>query len=297
MTALRFPVGFVGLGLMGEPMALNLLKVNQPVVVWNRTKTKCARLAENGATVASDVTDVFARCRIVIFMLIDASALDSALKRGTPEFAPMVKGRTIVNMATTAPNYSLELEAAVRTAGARYVEAPVSGSRIPAETGRLIAMLAGNPDDIAAIAPLLLSMCRETVFCGPVPNALYMKLAVNLYMINMVTGLAEAVHLAEQLGLDPTKLSTVLELGSISSELAHVKLQKLIARDFTPQAAIPNVLDNTRLILQAAELIGVASPLLDVCNSLYAETNALGLRDADMVAVIRAIESRSKAAS
>src|ERR671937_376697 len=125
MTATRSaPVGFIGLGAMGEPMALNLVRAGTPVVVWNRTPTKSAALGRAGATVARDAAEVFARCEVIIFMLVDGAAMDSVLGRETRAFAERVKGRTLINMATPSPEYSKALERDVRTAGGRFVEAP-----------------------------------------------------------------------------------------------------------------------------------------------------------------------------
>ena len=202
-------------------------------------------------------------------------------------------GRTIVHMGTTSPAYSRELEADIRSVGGYYVEAPVSGSRKPAEAGQLVAMLAGDADAIANIRPLLTPMCREAIICGPVPNALLMKLSVNLFLISLVTGLAEAVHFADRHGLNPDQVVAVLDAGPMASGVSRVKAPKLVGRDFTVQATISNVLENNRLIAEAARETGVASPLLDVCHALYRETRALGFGGADMVAVLKAIEARS----
>jgi len=198
-------------------------------------------------------------------------------------------------MATTSPSYSRALEAAVRGAGGRYVEAPVSGSREPARAAQLVAMLAGEPAAVAEVRPLLDPMCRDTVVCGAVPNALVMKLAVNLFLITMVTGLAEAVHFAERHGLDLDQFVAVLDAGPMASAVSGVKAAKLIAQDHAVQASITNVLENNRLIAVAAREASIASPLLDVCHALYGETQAAGLGDTDMVAVIRAIEQRTAA--
>ena len=105
-------------------------------------------------------------------------------------------------MSTTAPDYSRGLEADIVGAGGRYVEAPVSGSRVPAEQGALVGMLAGDPAAVAEVEPLLRPMCERSFVCGAVPQALRMKLAVNLFLITTVTGLAEAVHSAERHGID-----------------------------------------------------------------------------------------------
>ncbi len=287
------PIGFIGLGAMGEPMALNLAKAGTPLLVWNRSPAKAAILAAAGAKIAADAARVFTHAQIIILMLVDDRAIDAVLDRGGPSFAMRVSGRTIVHMGTTAPAYSRELEADIHSVGGRYVEAPVSGSRKPAEAGQLVAMLAGDADAVSGVRSLLTPMCRETIVCGAVPNALLMKLSVNLFLISMVTGLAEAVHFADRHGLDLNQLVAVLDAGPMASDVSRVKAPKLVGRDFAVHAAISDVLKNNRLIAEAAREAGIASPLLDVCHALYRETLTLGHGDADMVAVLKAIEARS----
>jgi 3-hydroxyisobutyrate dehydrogenase len=286
-------LGFIGLGTMGEPMALNLAKAGTPLAVWNRSAAKTDALRDTGAHVVATPDELFHETRIVILMLADDAAIDSILGRGRPDFAAKVAEHTIVHMGTTSPEYSRGLEEDIRAAGGFYVEAPVSGSRKPAETGELVAMLAGEPAAVAAVRPLLVPMCRETIVCGTVPNALLMKLAVNLFLIAMVTGLAEAVHFAQRHSLDLDQLLAVLDAGPMASNVSRIKAQKLIAQDFAVQASISNVLENNRLIAEAARKSGIASPLLDVCYALYGETQALGHGEADMAAVVRAIEART----
>lgn len=288
-------VGFLGLGVMGRPMALNLVRAGTGLVVWNRTAAKGEPLRAAGATVAADPADVFRRTRVVFLMLADGPAIDSTLGRGTPGFAANVRGRIVVHMGTTSPEYSRGLEADIQAAGGRYVEAPVSGSRGPAESGELIAMLAGEPAAVDAVRSLIAPLCGEVFVCGPVPQALQMKLAVNLYLITMVTGLAEAFHFAERHGLDGRRLLEVLDAGPMASTVSRAKARKLLDRDFAVQASIVNVLDNNRLIAEAARAARLASPLLDVCHALYGETVALGHGEADMAAVVRALEARTAA--
>jgi 3-hydroxyisobutyrate dehydrogenase len=294
VTEARQMVGFIGLGAMGEAMALNLVRAGTRLVVWNRTPAKAGILAAAGADLAQNVPDVFARSRTVILMLASSEAIDTVLGRGTPALAARVSGHTLVHMGTTSPSYSRGLEKDIRSAGGCYVEAPVSGSRKPAEAGQLVAMLAGDTNATAEVRPLLGPMCRETMVCGQVPNALLMKLSVNLFLIALVTGLAEAVHFADRNGLDLDQLMAVLDVGPMASDVSRVKAPKLVGRDFAVQAAISNVLENNRLIAEVAREVGIASPLLDVCHALYGEALALGLGGADMVAVLAAIEARSQ---
>jgi 3-hydroxyisobutyrate dehydrogenase len=277
-------------------MALNLLGAGTPLVVWNRSPAMSAVLAKAGALVAKDLQDVFQRCEVVILMLRDAEATDTVLGRRGGTIQARVDRHTIINMATHSPCYSKSLEADIRAHGGEYVEAPVSGSRKPAEAGQLVAMLAGAADVVASVQPLLTPMCRKTVDCGPTPNALIMKFTVNLFMICMVTGLAEAMHFARSHDVDLGALVTVLDASPMASDVSRVKAAKLAACDFAAQATILNVLENTRLITEAARTARVASPLLDICHTLYAETDALGRKDLDMVAVIRAIEQRTAGA-
>jgi 3-hydroxyisobutyrate dehydrogenase len=289
-------IGFLGLGVMGGPMALNLAKAGTPLVVWNRSADKCDPLRAAGAKVATSPAEVFDEARVVLLMLAGGDAIDSALGRGPAGFDVDVAGRTIVHMGTTPPGFSRRLEADVRAAGGRYVEAPVSGSRTPAEAGELVAMLAGESAAVRDVRPVLGPMCRETIVCGPVPNGLLMKYSVNLFLVTMVTGLAEAAHFADRHGLDMQQFMGVLDAGPMASSVSRVKVRKLVDRDFRVQAAIADVLENNcDPIADAARQAGIASPLLDVCRALFGEAHSLGLGATDMVTVIRAIEQRTAA--
>ena len=287
--------GFIGLGVMGQPMALNLARAGTPLVVWNRTPDRCAALRDAGAQIADSAADVFRQTHIVILMMATDTALDAVLGRHTADFATNVAQHIIVHMGTTSADYSRGLEADIRAAGGQYVEAPVSGSRKPAEAGQLVAMLAGELAAVEEVRPLLKPMCHETVICGAVPAGLLMKLSINTFLIPMVTALAEAAHLARSYGLDMKQFQAVLDAGPMASNVSRVKVDKLVNEDFTVQASIVDVLKNNRLAAEAARHANLASPLLDVCFDLYTETVELGHGQADMAAVVRAIEARSEA--
>jgi 3-hydroxyisobutyrate dehydrogenase len=286
-------IGFIGLGIMGTPMALNLVRSGRGVIVWNRSAEKAAVLEAEGAEVAASVAALFASSDVIILMLATDAAIDAVLQRGTPAFASLVAGRTLVHMGTTAPDYSKTLEADVLSAGGAYVEAPVSGSRVPAEAGELVAMLAGAPETVEIVQPLLQPLCRDAIVCGAVPNALLMKLAVNIFLISTVTGLAEAANFAASHGLDLQLFKRIADGGQMASGISRLKNAKLAEGDFSPQAAISDVLKNNQLVVEAARRLGIASPLLDVCRALYAETEDMGLGGLDMAAVIKAIAARA----
>ncbi|WP_256988492.1 NAD(P)-dependent oxidoreductase [Bordetella genomosp. 9] len=286
-------IGFIGLGVMGSPMAVNLARSGAPLTVWSRSPGQYDTLRAAGATVAESVDALFSQCDIVILMLAHEAAIDEVLARGTPRFEQRVAGRLIVNMSTTSPGYSRSLGDDIAASQGHYVEAPVSGSRKPAEDAQLVVMLAGPPEHLETVRELVRPMCRETITCGTVPGALTMKLAVNLFLITMVTGLTEATHFAQRHGIDLAQFAQALNAGPMASNVSRVKIDKLVTQDFSVQAAITDVLKNSRLVAEAARDVGIASPLLDVCHALYGETEALGHGAIDMVAVIHAIEQRT----
>lgn len=288
-------VGFIGLGNMGLPMALNLVRAGTPLVVWNRSGDKAELARAAGATVADSPARVFRDARTVFVMLANGTVIDEVLERGTPRFAQMVAGRTLVQMGTTEASYSEQLSEDTTSAGGLYVEAPVSGSRRPAEAGQLVGMVAGPDAAVDAVLPLLAPLCATTVRCGEVPNATRMKLAVNLFLITQVTGLAEAFHFAEHNGLDLEVFRSVLDSGPMASNVSRLKLDKLTRGDFEVQASIRDVHYNSRLVADAARRAGVSSPVLDTCRDLFAEAEHLGHGRADMAAVLRAIEARTDA--
>ena len=284
-------VGFIGLGHMGSAMALNLARAGTGLVVWNRSAGKTDALAAAGARFerAASAAGVFEAAQVIILMLANGAAIDDVLARATPAFADRVRGRTVVHMGTTSPEYSKALETDITAAGGAYVEAPVSGSRVPAEQGQLVGMLAGAPDALSLVRPLLQPICAQTFVCGAVPLALRMKLAVNLYLITMVTGLAEAANFANGNGIDLAVFRDIVDAGPMASKVSTIKLAKMVDGDYAAQAAIADVLMNANLIAGAARAAGIASPLLDCSRDLFARTEALGHGKADMAAVILAL--------
>jgi 3-hydroxyisobutyrate dehydrogenase len=285
-------LGFLGLGIMGRPMATRLAGPEVPLTVWNRSPEPMAALVESGARAGDGPLDVLRDSDVVFLMLKDEATTDLVLQRGTPGFGA-VRGTTIVHMGTTAPEYSAALATDVCAAGGSYVEAPVSGSRGPAESGELVAMVAGAPDDVARVRPLLAPMCSASFACGAAPNATLMKLAINTFLITMVTGLVEAVHLAADFGLDLDTFLAVHDAGPMSSRVSIRKGAKLRSRDFSVEAGLADVYKNNRLIVAAARSRGLPAPLMDVCHDLYREVVDAGLGDADMAAVLRAYEART----
>jgi len=284
-------VGFVGIGKMGRPMAQRLLAAGVPLVVWNRTAEKCAPLVARGANLATSLDAVFGQCDVILLMLLDAGAVDAVLGRGTPAFAERVRGRTVVLLGTTSPRHSAALDVDIRMCGGRYVEAPVSGSRGPAEDGSLIGMVAGEPEALVRVRPLLAPLCREIVSCGEVPAALTLKLAVNHYLIVLVAALAEAVAAAEANAVDLPLLRRVLDAGPMASVVSRGKLEKLLARDFTAQAAIGDVAQIAALVRDQARVAKIQAPLIEAAAAMFDAARGRGLAAIDMIALLQPSQS------
>ena len=287
MSVPQARVGFVGIGKMGQPMAQRLLAAGVPLVVWNRTAARCAPLVAQGARLATAIDAVFQQCDVILLMLLDERAVDAALARGTPAFADRVRGRIVVLLGTTSPRYSVALDADIRTGGGRYVEAPVSGSRTPAETGSLVGMVAGAPEDVARVRPLLGPLCREIVTCGAVPAALTMKLAVNHYLVVLVAALAEAVAAADASGVDLQLLRMVLDTGPMASLVSRSKLDKLLGCDFVAQADIGDVARIAALVREQARAAKLEALLIAAATLMFEAACSRGLAAFDMIAVLQ----------
>jgi 3-hydroxyisobutyrate dehydrogenase len=285
-------VGFIGLGTMGGPMASNLLRAGIPLAIWNRTAGKCRPLEALGARVATSVAELFAGASHILVMLANEHAIDDVLQRGTESFQAMVAGKTLVNLGTTSAAYSSALELDLVRAGGHYVEAPVSGSRVPAERGALVGMLAGDGDAMAAVRPLLEPICARVFDCGKVPNAIRTKLAVNHFLIAMVASLGETFHAARAAGVDVAILQEVLDAGPMASEVSRIKLDKLIRGDFSPQASIQDAGAIARLSFAQAVAAGARAPLMDRCIDLYQAADHAGWQALDMIAATRTLERR-----
>lgn len=278
---------------MGLPMAGRLCAAGFDMTVYNRSPGPAEALRALGAKVADTAGALFAGCDTVILMLANDGAVDAVLGRDGPGFGDRMKGRLVINMGTHAPIFSHRLEQDIRAVGGSFVEAPVSGSRLPAEAGELVAMLAGEAGAIERARPLLAPMCRDIVAIGAVPSALSMKLAVNLYLIASVAALAEAASLARALDLAPEDFQQVIASGPLASKVALSKLDKMTRRDFAPQAAIHDVCKNAALVAEAATGTDGTYPLLSQSRRLFETVLAAGGGRLDMAAVISAFETGS----
>src|SRR5450631_2926466 len=204
-------IGFVGLGIMGSAMAANLVKAGFQVTIWNRSSDKCQPLAAAGASVADSPRAVADVSDILFAMMATPAAVVSVRDGDDGIIAGLRPGKGYVDMSTVDAETSLESARLTHRAGALYLEAPVAGSRKPAEDATLTIMTAGDRGLYDSSLPALDKMGRKILFLGETGNAARMKLANNLVMGGMLTALCEGMALASGSGLDTAQLLEVLD--------------------------------------------------------------------------------------
>lgn len=279
-------IGLVGLGHMGAAMAKRMLAEGHPLLVWNRSQQAVDMAKARGAHATATAAELFSLSETILLVLATAEAADGVLGRRGTRLDVDVAGRLVIQLGTTMPEHSQILGEAVAMNGGRYVEAPVSGSRLPAEQGRLIAMLGGSAEEDLAKAETVLScLTSKRVRVGSPPHAMRMKLAVNALLVPFATALSEAWGLAEAMEIDMILFTRILNDGPMSSDFLRMKLDKLLAGDLSAQASINDVRMNARLIGQAAQGSGARCQLVGTCESLLLHAQQAGRGPLDIVAV------------
>lgn len=281
--------GLIGVGVMGEPMAKNLKKAGHSVTVYNRTPGRCDALRPLGIEVADSPTQVFEASEAVVIMVPSHLEVDQVLERSSQgEIAAPVKGLAVILMATVAPAYSMALGASLAAVGARYIEAPVSGSKQPAETGQLVILAsAGEQKYIDDVQPLFDAIGKKTVRCGPVPTAMRMKLANQLLLIACFEAISEATHFAAEIGLDVQQFLDMAQAGPLANDVLRSKVAKLVADDFSQQAPIRHVAKDIGLVCDEAEQRGVWLPIASANRALFSEAMRTGQSQDDAIGIIK----------
>ncbi len=203
-------IGIIGTGRMGAAIAGRLLGLGLSVMVWNRTAAKTKPLAEAGAKVAATPRELARGCDVVISILTDAAAIESAYAGADGALAGASAGTLFIEMSTVRPETEVALERKVREKGAALVDCPVGGSVGPAKEGKLFGFVGGAEADVARARPVLEKICRRVEHVGPVGAGARMKLAINLPLLVYWQALAEALSLCKPLGIAPERLIDIL---------------------------------------------------------------------------------------
>ena len=283
-------IGFVGLGTMGLPMALNLVRAGLDVTVYNRSVGPVQTAQEAGARAAGSLEDLVEGCETIILMLSGPEAIEATLGKVLEQRTALLEGKLVVNMGTNTPGYCQALEERLTNAGAVFVDAPVSGTREPAEQGALLIMASGPEPAQEQLAPVFEAVGSQVVNCGPVPNATAMKLAVNLVLSNAIVGLVEGVHFASKSGLDlPTFVQLILK-SPLGNDVFALKAKQLLQRDFRAQASLQTSHEMLKRIIDTAYEVQAVVP--HALSNLSLTTAALnqGLGQEDACAIIKVFE-------
>lgn len=283
--------GFLGLGIMGSAMAKNLLKAGFKVTVWNRSPEKCSELAALGAEVAATPAEVTSSCAITIAMLADPAAAHEVCFGSGGAREGIGAGRGYVDMSTVDAATAGEIGAAITAKGGRFLEAPVSGSKKPAEDGTLIILAAGDQGLFDQTLPLFEKMGKKSLFLGELGRGAEMKLIVNMVMGGMMTIFCEGLALAEKAGLAGSDLLEVIDAGAMANPMFKLKGPQIAQGAFAPAFPLKHMQKDMRLAVALGDQLGQPLFSAAAANESFKRAKALGLSDNDFCAVFRAILS------
>jgi 3-hydroxyisobutyrate dehydrogenase len=278
----RLSVAVLGTGIMGAPMARNLCDAGLDVRVWNRTRAKAEPLAGAGARVADSPRDAVENADVVLTMLHDGPATAETVRAAAPGLRP----GTVWLQCTTAGLEGLpplaELAAEYRL---DFVDAPVLGTRGPAEAGRLLVLAAGPERTRPGIEPVLEAIGSRTVWVGEEAGAATrLKLVCNSWVLAVTHGTAEALALADGLGVDPQSFLDAVEGGSLDMGYLRIKADAIRSGQFTPSFAVATAEKDARLIVAAGEQTGVRMDVAAAGAERFRRAAELGYGEADMAA-------------
>jgi 3-hydroxyisobutyrate dehydrogenase-like beta-hydroxyacid dehydrogenase len=285
-------VAFIGLGIMGGPMAANLANAGHELAVYTRTREKADRFAaeHENATAAATPREAAEGASAVITMVPDAPEVEEALLGEQGAVHGLGEGALAIDMSTIAPTAAKAIGERLDDDGVAFLEAPVSGSRPKAEDGTLTIMVGGEEADFERAKPLFDVMGERIVHVGPRGHAQLAKLLTNTMGAVHAVALAESVLAAEKAGLDPEAFLEVAAGSAGNSTVLGLKGRPMFERDFTPLFKLEHMLKDVRHCLDEARALGVELRLGSLVEPLYARAAADGHGEEDFGAVIRALE-------
>ncbi|CAH0308264.1 2-hydroxy-3-oxopropionate reductase [Massilia sp. Bi118] len=278
-------LAFLGIGLMGKPMATRLAKAGYPLRVWNRTHAKAEVLRGAGARPCAELEDAVKGAAIVISILDAGPVVGQVLAAALPCLSP---GTLWIDMSSTRQDEALDFDARLQQAGCRFIDAPVSGGVVGAEAGTLAIMAGGSGADFEEAVPVLKTMGSPTLV-GPAGSGQVAKLCNQLIVGATINIVAEALLLADAAGADPAAVREAIRGGFAGSRVLEVHGQRMLERNFVPGGQVKTQLKDQRNILAAAAGAGVKLPVAELVTRQF-ETIELDLPAADHSAALIALE-------
>ena len=285
-------IGFIGIGLMGFPMAKNLLKSGYNLKAYNRSQDKADRLKEFGAEISTSIKDVVTNSDVVIAMLTDDAAVEKVM--GSNEFISNIKeSATVIDMSSVNPVITKKYAEILKEKNINYLDAPVSGGTIGAEEASLAIMVGGNEKTFKECYDLLKILGNPTLV-GPVTSGQISKLANQIIVGVTIGAVAEAVTLCEKSGTNPSKMIEALSGGWADSKILQTHGKRMISKDFSPKGKTTTQLKDMTNIINAGKAVDTHLPISSLIKEMYKDLVADGHGNTDHSSLYNAIEKINK---
>ena len=278
-------VAFLGLGIMGQRMAANLIKAGHEVTVWNRTPRQV-----EGARQAATPAEAAQGAEVVWICVSDTEAVERVLFGPDGVESSLTSGMVVVDSSTISPSATVRFAERVRAKGADYADAPVTGSKVAAADGTLTFMVGASESLIAHLQPLFSAMGKAVVRMGDTGKGLAAKLAINLQVALIYEGFAEGLTLATKLGVSPERLIELVQTSMVRSGVVDYKAPFVLRQDFTPNFPLRLMRKDIGLMLEAAKEVRVKLPALETVQEIYDIADEEGLSDQDYAATFELLE-------
>jgi len=283
-------IGFMGLGIMGAPMAARILKADYPLMVYNRTAAKAEPLAQLGAGIASSPRALAKKAEIIIAMVTGPEALYELLWGEEGAAAAFSPGQVFINMSSVSPSFTRELGKQLAPTGVSFIDAPVSGTKKPAEEGTLVILAAGKEEKVKELEPLFLTMGKKVIFCGRAGQGSMMKMFVNLLLGLMMEGFTEALNFGRLGGLELEAMLETVFSGAMNAPMFQIKAANFRDRNHPPAFPLKHLTKDAKFILDTAYELGAPVPGGQMLLHLYRAGVAQGWGDEDISAIIKVME-------
>jgi 3-hydroxyisobutyrate dehydrogenase-like beta-hydroxyacid dehydrogenase len=287
-------VGFVGVGVMGAPIARNILKGGFSLTVHDVDRAAADRLVAAGATRAGSPGAAAAESDVVITMVPDAPDVEAAALGPDGIFAGARPGLIYVDMSTIDPITTRRVGAAMAAGGVRMIDCPVGRTTAHAEAGRLLLMLGGDPADIEAVRPVLACTADTFIYCGPLGNGSATKVVNNYLALSIAAAAAESLALGVRAGLPVEHMLDVFRATmAANAQVDQVMRGKALAGDFTPGFMVRLGHKDLRLAIDMARAFGVRTPVGSAAFDAFGEACQLGLERDDVSSILRVREDEA----
>jgi len=279
-------IAFLGLGIMGRPMASRLVAAGHEVSVWNRT----ARQHVEGAATAVSPADAAKEAEVVWSCVADTAAVERVIFGDDGALQSLREGGIVVDSSTISPSATLRFAERVNERGVHWVDAPVTGSKIGAENGQLIFIVGGAAEPVQYLEPLFKAMGKQVIHIGGNGKGQAAKLGMNLMLALIYEGFAEAFVLARKLGVDPHKLIELIQASMVRSGAIDYKAPFVLRHDYTPNFPLRLMHKDIHLMLDMAKEHRVKLPALETVDEVYELASEEGWDDLDYAATLGLLE-------